>query len=161
MDLAALTDFNLVATHGGFGRASRATGRPKTTMSRHVADLETQLGVRLIERTGRAFKLTEDGRALHARTEGLLLEISEVGRAVAEGNSSPRGTLRVSSTVTFGYAWMGRLSAEFVRHYPDIQLEVTLDDRLVDLIEEGYDAVIRVNPRPDSDLVGRCFHRDQ
>jgi DNA-binding transcriptional LysR family regulator len=161
MDLFALTNFNLVAAHGGFGRASRATGRPKTTLSRHVADLETHLGVRLIERAGRAFKLTEEGRALHARTEGLLLEINEVGREVAEGQSSPRGTLRISSSVTFGHVWMGRLSAEFVRRYPNIQLEVTLDDRLVDLIEEGYDAVIRVNPRPDNELVGRCFHRDR
>ncbi len=160
VDLIALTNFNLVAAHGGFGRASRATGRPKTTMSRHVADLEEHLGVRLIERAGRAFKLTEEGRALHARTEGLLLEISEVGREVAEGQSTPRGRLRVSSPVTFGQMKMGRIAANFARHYPEVQVEVTIEDRLVDLIEEGYDVVIRVNPLPNNDLVGRCFHRD-
>lgn len=160
VDLVALTNFNLVAAHGGFGRASRATGRPKTTMSRHVADLETRLGVRLIERAGRAFKLTEEGRALHTRTEGLLLEISEVGRTVAEGQSSPRGKLRVSSPVTFGQMKMGRIAADFSKRYPDVQVEVTIEDRQVDLIEEGYDVVIRVNPQPNNDLVGRCFHRD-
>ncbi len=160
LDLIALTNFNLVAAHGGFGRASRATGRPKTTMSRHVADLEERLGVRLIERAGRAFKLTEEGRALHARTEGLLLEIIEVGREVAEGQSTPRGKLRVSSPVTFGQMKMGRIAANFSRRYPEVQVEVTIEDRPVDLIEEGYDIVIRVNPQPSSDLVGRCFHRD-
>ncbi|MDE2579410.1 MAG: LysR family transcriptional regulator [Hyphomicrobiales bacterium] len=161
MDMMALASFNLVAMHGGFGRASRATGRPKATMSRHVAELEEQLDVRLIERSGRTFKLTEAGAALHARTEGLLLEIAEVGRELSEGQRCPRGRLRISSPVTFGQTKMGRIAAEFSRRYPDVQVEVTIEDRLVDMIEEGYDAVIRVNPKPNHDFVGRCFHRDE
>ena len=161
MDFASLSDFNLVAAHGGFGRASRATGRPKATLSRHVAELEERLGIRLLERTGRAFKLTSEGKTLHTRTQDLLLEVNEVGREVAEGRGVPRGILRVSSPLTFGQTRMGRIAANFTKRYPDIQVEVTLEDRLVDLIEEGYDAVIRVNPEPNNDLIGRCFHRDE
>ena len=161
MDLLALTDFNLVASHGGFGRASRASGRPKATLSRHVLDLEESLGLRLLERSGRALRLTEEGKALHARTESLVSEIAEVARELTAGRDRPRGKLRVSSSVTFGHSAMGRLAAEFARRYPEVQLDVTVEDRSVDLIEEGYDAVIRVNPRPDSELVGRCFQRDQ
>lgn len=160
MNLIALTDFNLVATHGGFGRASRASGRPKATLSRHVIELEEALGIRLLERAGRSFRLSEEGKALNARTEGLVSEIAEVARDLTEGRGRPRGTLRVSSPVTFGHSAMGRLAAQFATRYPQVQLVVTVEDRQVDLIEEGYDAVIRVNPRPDSELVGRCFQRD-
>lgn len=161
MDLVALTDFNLVAAHGGFGRASRASGRPKATLSRHVFELEEGLGIRLLERTGRSFRISEEGKALHARTEGLVSEIAAVARELASGGDRPRGRLRVSTPMTFGHSAMGRLAAKFAHRYPEVQLEITVEDRQVDLIAEGYDAVIRVNPRPDSELVGRCFHRDQ
>jgi DNA-binding transcriptional LysR family regulator len=160
MNLLALSDFHLVVAHGGFGRASRASGRPKATLSRHVIDLEESLGLRLLERSGRSFKLTEEGQALHTRTERLVSEISEVAHELTARLDTPRGKLRVSSPVTFGHAVMGRLAAAFTRRYPEVQLEVNVEDREVALIEEGYDAVIRINPRPDSNLVGRCFLRD-
>ena len=96
MNLEALSAFNLVAAHGGFGRASRVTGRPKATLSRRVAELELSLGVRLIERGSKSLRLTDEGRALHERTDGLLSEIVEAGEAVVLGASTPRGRLRVS-----------------------------------------------------------------
>lgn len=161
MNLIALADFNLVAAHSGYASASRAAGRPKATLSRHVVELEQSLGIRLIERVGRSFRLTEEGRALHARTKGLLGEIEEIAGDISSARGQPKGKLRVSVPVTFGHMAMGRLATEFVARYPEIELEVTIDDRLVDLIEEGYDAVIRVNPSPSSDLVGRCFYRDR
>ncbi len=161
MDLLALTDFNLVARHGGFGRAARAAGRPKATLSRRVAELEAALGTRLVERGVRVLKLTEDGRLLHERTSGLLAEIDEVGQAVAGGSLHPRGTLRLSIPVLFAHTAMGRLAAGFAARYPDVRLEVTAEDRDVDLIEEGYDLIMRANPRPTDDLVGRCFMRDR
>src|SRR4051812_29175478 len=77
MDPLALEDFNLVARHGGFGRAARAAGRPKATLSRRVAELEAALRLRLFERGGRLLKLTEEGRALHERTAALLMELDE------------------------------------------------------------------------------------
>ena len=160
LNLEALTDFNIVATHGGFSRASRASGRPKATLSRHVIELEESLGMRLLERDGKSFRMTEEGKALHVRTVGLLNEVFEVAHGLTAAQESPRGKLRVSTPTTFGYAAMGRLSAEFARRYPAVQMEVTIDDRKVDLIEESYDAVIRVNPDQNEELVGRCFYRD-
>ena len=160
MDLVALADFNLVARHGGFGLAARASGRSKTTLSRRVAELEASLGVRLLERSTGRPRLTEQGRALHERTAQLLAEIDEVAGAIASGEDRPRGRLRISAPLLFAQGAMGRLAASFILAHPEVQVEVTAEDRAVDLVEEGYDLVIRVNPPPDISLVGRCFLRD-
>ncbi|WP_440963913.1 LysR family transcriptional regulator [Massilia sp. GER05] len=161
MDLLALADFNLVARHGGFGRAARETGRPKATLSRRVAELEADLGLRLFERGARLLKLTQEGRALHERTGALLAEIDETAAALASGGDRPRGRLRISAPLLFSQTAMGMLAAGFARAYPDVRLEVTTEDRPVDMVEEGYDLVIRVNPDPDENLVGRIFLRDR
>jgi len=161
MDLLALADFNLVARHGGFGRAARATGRPKATLSRRVAELETSLGLRLLERGARTLKLTEEGRALHERTGSLLSEIDEAAADIAAGGATPRGRLRISAPLLFSQTAMGKLAAGFALKYPQVRLEVTTEDRPVDMVEEGYDLVIRVNPDPDATLVGRIFVRDR
>ncbi|WP_152046871.1 LysR family transcriptional regulator [Aureimonas psammosilenae] len=161
MDLLALADFNLVARHGGFGKAARAAGRPKATLSRRVAELEAALDLRLFERGGRQSKLTEEGRALFERTAALLSELDETAAAIASGGGTVRGRLRVSAPLLFSQTAMGRLAAEFALRHPEVRLEVTTDDRAVDMIEEGYDLVIRVNPAPDESLVGRAFLRDR
>ncbi|MFS2214428.1 LysR family transcriptional regulator [Telluria sp. Tellsp104] len=161
MDLLALADFNLVARHGGFGRAARETGRPKATLSRRVAELEADLGLRLFERGARLLKLTQEGRALYERTSALLAEIDETAAALASGGDRPRGRLRISAPLLFSQTAMGTLAAGFARAYPDVRLEVTTEDRPVDMVEEGYDLVIRVNPDPDENLVGRIFLRDR
>lgn len=161
MDLLALADFNLVARHGGVGRAARESGRPKATLSRRVSDLESGLNLRLFERGARTLKLTEEGRALYERTSALLLEIDETATAITSGGATPRGSLRVSAPLLFSQAAMGKLAATFALRYPDIRLEVTTEDRAVDMVEEGYDLVIRVNPDPDARLVGRIFLRDR
>ncbi|MCC2976931.1 LysR family transcriptional regulator [Sphingomonas sp. PL-96] len=161
MDLLALADFTLVARHGGFGRASRAAGRPKATLSRRVAELEAALDLRLFERGARDLKLTEEGRALFARTAALLTELEETAGAIASGGGTPRGRLRISAPLLFAQTAMGKLAAGFARDYPEVRLEVTTDDRAVDMIEEGFDLVIRINPRPDESLVGRAFLHDR
>jgi DNA-binding transcriptional LysR family regulator len=161
MDLQALSDFNLVAANGGFGRASRVSGRSKATLSRRVAELERSLGVRLIERGSRSLRLTEEGRALHERTAGPLSEISEAGEAVALGASVPRGRLRVSAPVVIAHVAFGRIGARFALAYPEVQLEIVAEDRRVDPVEDGYDLVIRVDPSPDDRLVGRRFLNDE
>jgi DNA-binding transcriptional LysR family regulator len=161
MDLLALADFNLVARHGGVGRAARAAGRPKATLSRRVAELEAGLGLRLFERGGRTLKLTQEGRALYERTAALLTELDETAAGIASGGSTPRGLLRISAPLLFSQMAMGKLAAEFAMKFPDIRLEVTTEDRAVDMVEEGYDLVIRVDPKPDEALVGRAFLRDR
>ena len=160
MDLLALVDFNLVARHGGVGKAARETGRPKATLSRRVTELESSLDVRLFERSARSLKLTEEGRALFERTATLLSELDETAATIASGGSKPRGRLRISAPLLFSQAAMGKLAAQFAQKYPEVRLEVTTEDRAVDMVEEGYDLVIRVNPDPDESLVGRIFLRD-
>ncbi|RWX81056.1 LysR family transcriptional regulator [Neorhizobium lilium] len=161
MDLIALADFNLVARHGGFGKAARASGRPKATLSRRVADLEAALDIRLFERGARNLKLTEEGRALHERTAALLTELDETAAAIASGAEKPRGRLRVSAPLLLSQTAMGKIAAGFALKYPDVRLEITTEDRAVDMIEEGYDLAIRVNPDPDESLVGRAFLHDR
>jgi len=161
MDLLALADFNLVARHGGFGRAARATGRPKATLSRRVAELESSLSLRLFERGARVLTLTQEGKALYERTGSLLTELEETAAAIASGGETPRGTLRISAPLLFCQIAMGKLAADFAVKYPAVRLEVTTEDRPVDMVEEGYDLAIRVNPKPDENLVGRAFLRDR
>jgi DNA-binding transcriptional LysR family regulator len=161
MDLVALSDFNVVARHGGFGKAARATGRPKATLSRRVAELEAALQLRLFERGARNLRLTEEGRALYERTAALLTELDETAATIASGAEKPRGRLRISAPLLFSQTAMGRIAAGFSLKYPDVRLEVTTEDRAVDMIEEGYDLVIRVNPDPDETLVGRAFLHDR
>lgn len=161
MDYLALTDFNLVARHGGFGRAARASGRPKATLSRRVAELEASLGLRLLERGAHTLKLTQEGRALYERTGALLTELEETVGAISSGGDTPRGRLRISAPMLFSQIAMGKLAAGFALAYPDVRLEVSTEDRAVDMVEEGVDLVIRVNPDPDESLVGRIFLRDR
>jgi DNA-binding transcriptional LysR family regulator len=161
MDLLALADFTLVARHGGFGRAARVTGRPKATLSRRVAELEAALDLRLFERGPRAVKLTEEGRTLFARAGLLITELEDAAATIASGGERPRGRLRISAPLLFSQTAMGKIAVGFALQYPDVRLEVTTEDRVVDMVEEGYDLVIRVNPAPDENLVGRIFLHDR
>lgn len=161
MDLTSLADFNAVALHGGFGPASRALDRPKATLSRRVAELEEDLGVRLIERGARRLRLTEEGLALHERTRGLMTEIQEAGEAVASRAPVPRGRLRISAPVVFAHVVLCQIAARFALAYPQVELEVIAEDRISDPVEDGYDLVIRINPSHDEQLVGRRILGDE
>ncbi|QNH15141.1 LysR family transcriptional regulator [Xanthomonas sp. SS] len=161
MDLNALEDFQLVAVHGGFGRASRASGRSKATLSRRVADLEDSLGIRLIERGERSLGLTEAGQILLARLEGPMREVADAIAAARDGLATPRGRLRVAAPLLFSQVALGRLAAAFQALYPQVQIEAVSEDRVADLVEEHFDVAIRINPRKDSVLVGRCFAKDR
>lgn len=161
MDLLALADFDLVATHGGFSRACRQSGRPKATLSRRVGELEDRLGVRLLERGAHGLRLTEAGARLHARVGPLLRELAEAGETVGAASDPPRGRLRVSAPILLSDTVLGPIAVAFARAYPEVRLEITAEDRLVDLSVEGYDVVIRVDPPPEDRLVGRCLLRDE
>jgi DNA-binding transcriptional LysR family regulator len=161
MNLDDLADFALVAANGGFAQASRVSGRPKASLSRKIMDLEAALGVRLFERTPRSLRLTEEGALLFERTSGPLNEIMETQAVLRDGRTKPHGQLRINVPTLFGHMLMGRLAAEFALAYPDVKLVITIEDRAVDLVNEGYDIAVRINPEPNSDLVGRCFVKDQ
>ena len=160
MDLLALADFNEVARHGGVGRAARSTGRPKATLSRRIRQLEDTLGVRLFERGGHELRLTEEGRELQEQTQSLLDHIEEVGDALRQGTSNPRGRLRISAPVLFGQRGLGRIAADYALAYPQVRLEVITEDRFVDPVDDDFDLVIRANPDHATDLSGHCFLRD-
>ena len=161
MNLDDLSDFVLVASNGGFAQASRASGRPKASLSRKVMGLEASLGVRLFERGSRSVHLTQEGEMLLKSTTGPLNEIAEAVDKLRDGGANPQGRLRINVPSLFGLMLMGRLAAQFKLACPKVALEVTLEDREVDLVNEGYDLVVRANPKPDSELVGFCFLREQ
>jgi len=102
-------------------------------------------------------KLTEEGASLHGRTSVLLHEIDEAAGAIVHGGASVRGRLCISAPMLFSQAAMGKLATGFAMKHLEVRLEVTTEDRAVDMVEEGYDIVIRVNPALDASLVGRIF----
>lgn len=160
MDISKLADFNAVALHGGFSAASRASGIPKATLSRRLRELEEELGVRLIERGTRSLRLTEEGQLLRNRTAHLIDELAETSEEIAGHAGRPRGRLRISAPGLFAHTALGKIVADFVAAYPDVTVDVSVEDRFVDPIAEEFDIVVRINPQPTSDLVGQCFLRD-
>lgn len=160
-DLRALGTFNAVMQAGAMGKAARALGRPKATLSRQIRELEQSLGVRLFDRDRRMLKPTAEGRLLHERTRAALSDLAEARQLLLDGSARPRGPLRVSAPVLLANVFLGRLAAEFAKRHPEVRLEITADDRQVDLMDDGYDVTIRVNPDPAAELVGRCFARDE
>ena len=161
MNLEALVSFNRVAEHEGLRAASRVTRQPKATLSRHIRELEASLQVRLVEHSRRHLILTEAGRALHARTHRLLAEIENAAKSVCDDNADPTGLVRISAPIMLAHTMLARAAAQFVERYPRTQVELVADDRLAEPIEDGFDLVVRVDPRPEHDLVGRCFLRDE
>jgi DNA-binding transcriptional LysR family regulator len=154
-DLNAVAVFASVLQHRSFRGAGRALGMPKSTVSAKVAELEAELGARLLERTTRSLRLTDAGRAYYERVTPALEALAGAALAVEELSAAPSGRLRVTTTVEGGQILMGPLVAEYVTRYPNVEVDVHLADRHVDLIEEGFDLALRGGPLPDSTLVAR------
>jgi DNA-binding transcriptional LysR family regulator len=159
MDLNALQSFVAVVTHGGFAAAARAKGIPKSSLSRRVHDLEETLGVRLIDRTSRTFRATVEGGELFERAAPALSGLNEVEQTLLSKGGEPTGRLRIAAPTLFGNFYLGRLAARYYAAYPKVELEIVVNDRLVDLLGEGFDAAIRVNGPDTSDLVRLDFAR--
>ncbi len=161
MDLDTLADFVLVATHGGLGKAARSSGRSKATLSRKVTELENALQVRLVERGASHLRLTQAGEALFARTRGLIGELAQAGDDIRNDGARLSGLLRITAPVLFSHVALSRAAALFSQLHPQLQIEITAEDRFVDPVEEGYDLVVRTNPRPSETMVGRRLFTDQ
>ena len=161
MDLEALADFVLVASHGGLGKAARSTGRSKATLSRKLSQLEQALQVRLVDRGSQNLRLTAEGEALFARTRGLLGDIIQAGDDIRTGGGTLSGLLRISAPVLISHVALSRLAAAFGRDHPLLQIEINAEDRFVDPVEEGYDLVVRTNPKPTETMVGRRLFTDE
>lgn len=150
-----MASFVAVVEAGSFVAAADAIGLSKAAVSRHVADLEERLGVRLLQRTTRRLSLTDDGQTFFARAKELLAAIDEAESEVTARTGEPYGLLRVNAPLTFGILHLAPLWGRFAERYSRVSLDVTLSDRVVDLVEEGFDLAVRITNLPSSALVSR------
>lgn len=139
----------------GFSAAARKNGRSKALLSKYVRELEDDLGALLLNRTTRQFSLTEAGHTYYRTASDILKEIDNLADLVRETNRDLKGTVRVSAPRTFTDAGVGRSMIDFALANPEIKLEITSDDRFVDLVEEGFDVAIRITKLTDSGLIAR------
>lgn len=153
--LTGMAVFAKVVETGTFTGAARAMGLSKGAVSKQIAKLEDRLGARLLNRTTRRSSLTEVGAAFYERCRRIVAEAEEAELAVTRLHAEPRGTLRVNLPMSFGMIHMAYALPDFMAAYPEISLDVTLDDRVVNVVDEGYDVVIRITELPDSSLIAR------
>jgi DNA-binding transcriptional LysR family regulator len=147
--------FAEVLRSGSFTGAAARLGLTKQTVSARIARLEGALGVRLIERTTRRLRATEEGALYQERCAAIARQIREANEEVSSRQAEPTGLLRVSAPYLYGRRFLSPVIARYARLYPGAQLEVALGDRRVDLLEEGFDLAIRINPEEDSSLSAR------
>ena len=140
---------------GGFSLAARELGLTPSAISKLVTRLEDRLGVRLLNRTTRRLALTPEGEAYFHRSQRILADIAEAENEVARFRAQPKGALRVNVGTAFGLHQLAPALPEFLARNPEMQVELTLTDRVVDLIEEGADLGIRLGTLADSSLVAR------
>jgi DNA-binding transcriptional LysR family regulator len=152
MRLEDMRLFARVAEAKSFTAAARALGIPKQTVSRRIAALEAGLDVRLLHRTTRRLQLTEVGAAYAGRCAEVIRLADEANRSVSEAGQVPKGTLRVTADPVFGEAFLAGVILEFARRWPEVQVEVVLTRRRIDLIEEGFDVAFRVGRVDDAAL---------
>jgi DNA-binding transcriptional LysR family regulator len=153
--LTGLEVFNKVAAAGSLSAAGRAMGLSQTMVTKHIAALEQRLGAKLFHRSTRRLSITETGRRYLEASTRILADLEAADSAVAAGRVEPRGVLRVNAPVSFGTRQIAPLLAEFSHHSPLVTIELGLNDRRVDLAEEGWDMAIRIGSLGDSSLIAR------
>jgi DNA-binding transcriptional LysR family regulator len=161
----SLTDvavFVQVVDSGSFTAAAERLSLSKSVVSKYVTRLEDRLGARLLNRTTRRLSLTEVGRAFYERSKRGLREIEAAEAEVSRLQGEPRGTLRINAPMSFGVLHIAPAIPEFLRRYPELTVDMNLDDRRVDVIEGGFDVSVRIAELPDSSLIARrlapCRH---
>ncbi|MBR1219250.1 LysR family transcriptional regulator [Bradyrhizobium sp. U87765 SZCCT0131] len=153
--LRAFEVFAAVVAQGSFTRAADKLETSPANVTRYVNDLEELLGARLLNRTSRRLSLTDTGRTLHERVSAILEEVAEAEAVASSASVQPRGRLRINAPLTFGIAHLAPLWPRFMARYPEIELDVSLTDRVVDLVEEGYDLAVRIARGGSTSLIGR------
>jgi len=155
LELQQMNSFLAVVRAGSFVGAAELTNLSKAAVSRHVAELEAGLGIRLLHRTTRRLSLTEDGQRFHLRAIELMTAFNELETETVSRGAEAAGVLRINAPVSFGLLHLAPLWPAFADANPKVQLEVDLNDRVVDLVEEGYDIAVRITNLADSQLIGR------
>jgi len=153
--LAAIEAFVRVAESNSFSEAARRLRLSKSVVSRQVSALEAELGVRLFHRTTRSLALTEAGRGYFERTTRILEELEAARLAVSHLQATPRGLLRVNAPMSFGFLHLAPALPDFLALYPDVSVDLVMNDRFVDLVEEGFDVAVRIGALEDSSLIAR------
>ena len=151
----AITAFARVVEGGSFVRAAERLGVSVSAVSRQVAELEAHLDARLLNRTTRRMSLTESGRVFYERCIQLLADLDEAEQSAGAGAVKPRGTLRLTCGTTFGARHLAPAIAEFIVRYPEMRFDVELSDRATDLVDEGFDAAVRIGAIGSQNLVAR------
>jgi len=161
-DLNDIAVFVAVVDAGSFTRAAERLNLSRPVVSKYVSRLEDHLGVRLLNRTTRRLSLTEAGRIFHARSRRGLDDIAEAQAEISSLQEHPRGVLRINVPMSFGILHIAPLLPAFMQQYPDVRVEMDLNDRKLDVIDEGFDVSVRIGDLPDSSLIARrlapCRH---
>lgn len=154
-DLARIRAFVQVFDAGGFSAAARQHGRSKALLSKYVSDLEDYLGVRLMNRTTRKLGLTEAGETYYREASALLQQLDDLDATISEQTAEPRGLVRVSAPRNLGETTLAPGVFEFAARHPQVSVDLRLEDRFVDLVEEGIDVALRISTLSDSSLIAR------
>ena len=153
--LTSMSVFVTVVDQGSFSAAAEQLQLSRATTSKHIASLENCLGGRLLNRTTRRISLTEAGQAYYERCKQILDDVADAECVVTGFSSQPRGRLRINAPMSFGTRQFADIVAAFCQAHPAIDVELSLNDRFVDVVEEGYDLVIRITQLKASSLIAR------
>lgn len=153
--LSAIEAFVRVAETASFSAAARKLGTSKSAISRHVSALETRLGARLFHRTTRALTLTEAGQGYLERARRVLADLEEADLAVGQLQAAPRGRLRINAPMSFGFLHLAPAIPDFLALYPEVDVDLSMNDRFVDLVDEGFDVAVRIGTLANSSLIAR------
>lgn len=157
--LTGMRVFAAVVDQGSFAKAAEKLDLSRGMATRYVAQAEAHLGVRLLNRTTRRLSLTEAGSDYYQRASQILAMVEDAEGAATQEAAEPRGTLRINSSVSFGARHLGDAVTAFLQRHPQVKVDMTLNDRVVDLVEEGFDLAVRIARRIDPGLVARPITR--
>lgn len=143
--LRAFEVFVAVVSQQGFAKAAEALDTSPANVTRYIAELEAHLGTRLLNRHSRKLSLTEGGEALFERAKAILSDVDEAEAITSSGTARPQGRLRLNAPLSFGILHLAPLWPQFAKRYPEVELDVSLVDRVVDIVHEGYDLAIRIS----------------
>lgn len=159
--LDGIAVFVAVINGGSFKAAAESLGHSTSYASKEISRLEKRLGSRLLNRTTRTISLTDAGKAYYERCQQIVIDAENASRSVSHLQDEPRGLLRVNAPTSFGSRHLLDHLSEFLHRYPEVNLEIEFNDRIIDVVAEGYDVVIRVGHVGDSNLVARAFSRSR
>jgi len=154
-DLADMDLFARAVAAGSLSAAGRELGLAPAVASKRLARLEAHLGARLLQRSSRRLSLTDEGALYLERCQAILADVEEAESLLGDDATQARGTLRVSATSNLGRRWVGPVAAEFAARHPQVAVQLSLTDHVVDLVEAGLDCAVRVGPVADEQLVAR------